>query len=76
MHVPQINQVIGVKNITSPTNAAKKKRRIIIRHVVIDSLVMVVYMCVCVCERERERERESNVTYLFCMHIYGIGDSM
>ena len=74
----QINQVIGVKNITSPTNAEKKKRRIIIRHVVIDWLVMVVYMCMCVCEREREgeRERESNVTYLFCMHIYGIGDSM
>ena len=61
----QINQVIGVKNITSPTNAEKKKRRIIIRHVVIDWLVMVVYMCVCVCVRERERERESNVTYLF-----------
>ena len=53
----QINQVIGVKNITSPTNA-KKKRRIIIRHVVRYWLVMVVY----VCERERERERESNVT--------------
>ena len=51
----QINQVIGVKNITSPTNAENKKRRIIIRHVVIDWLVMVVYMCVCVCERERER---------------------
>ena len=52
------------------------QRRIIIRHVVIYWLVMVVYMCVCVCDRERERERESNVTYLFCMHIYGIGDSM